>query len=164
MKMTPPRYSKAGICCPLSLAFPQALAIASRDPDAHDLHQERLIRDIMAVDELPYTLAQKVMIEIFIANRDRSAIGIFHVPLEGGLLLWSTLALVAWPLVFYLPVSQPFADSMLATYDELPEPASLFNTGSWTWTWMEPIIGTASFSILCLQLFRGQMKKLALKP
>ena len=92
------------------------------------------------------------------------AVAMFQLPLEGGLLLAATGAIVAWPLVFDLAPAKAFADITHASYDELPDPVVWVNTGTWTWAWMEPLIGTASFSILCLQLFRGQMKKLALKP
>merc|ERR1712187_678944 len=36
--------------------------------------------------------------------------------------------------------------------------------GTWTWSWMEPMIGTASFVILCSQLARAQMWKLNMRP
>ena len=29
--------------------------------------------------------------------------------------------------------------------------------GTWTWTWMEPMIGTASFALLCAQFARAQV-------
>ena len=116
----------------------------------------------MAVDEVPYSQAQQKMIEIFVANRE--GVSIYHNPLEAGLVVCGSAAVLAWPLVFSLEPAKVFADSLLASYDELPEPAVMLNTGTWTWAWMEPLIGTASFSILCLQLVRSQMKKLALKP
>jgi len=145
----------------------EALAIASRDVKAHDLHQERLIRDIMAVDGVEYVAASEKMKEIFAANRK----GMFLrcLPVEAGCFLFAGLALGAFPLVFHFETSQMFADFVQTSYDQVPEAGrwrdhGLANTGTWSWAWMEPIIGTCSFSILCLQLLRGQMKKLALNP
>ena len=144
----------------------EALAIAARDSESHDLHQERLIRDIMAIDNVQYEGAAEKMKEVFSANRR----GLTMVlPLEAGCVLFAGLSMVCFPLVFHFETSQAFADFVMASYDEIPETGrwrehGLANTGSWSWTWMEPIIGTASFSILCLQLLRNQMKKLALRP
>lgn len=36
--------------------------------------------------------------------------------------------------------------------------------GTWTWTWMEPMIGTASFVLLSFQLIRSHMQRIDLKP
>ncbi len=51
--------------------------------------------------------------------------------------------------------------------EDLPDPATLdtmWKVGTWTWTWMEPAIGTASFVLLALQLVRSHMQKIDLKP
>ncbi|CAE8586396.1 unnamed protein product [Polarella glacialis] len=36
--------------------------------------------------------------------------------------------------------------------------------GTWTWSWMEPMIGTASFVLLCCQFTRAQVLKMNMKP
>merc|ERR1711879_660804 len=36
--------------------------------------------------------------------------------------------------------------------------------GAWTWSWMEPILGTASFVLLCLQLGRSQCVRMRYYP
>ena len=41
---------------------------------------------------------------------------------------------------------------------------SFWNVGSWTWGWMEPYLGTASFVLLGLQFTRAQMQKINWKP
>ena len=46
----------------------------------------------------------------------------------------------------------------------IPPGAVAADIGTWTWAWMEPMIGTASFSILCLQLVRSAMVNLAYRP
>lgn len=36
--------------------------------------------------------------------------------------------------------------------------------GSWSWNWMEPTLGEASFFILCMQMTRNNMQNLGWKP
>ena len=36
--------------------------------------------------------------------------------------------------------------------------------GGWTWNWMEPVLGTASFVLLALQFSRAQLENLAIRP
>lgn len=55
---------------------------------------------------------------------------------------------------------------MFVTTD-VPEPHDLetiFETGSWTWNWMEPPLGTISFVLLTLQFSRSQLQNLGVKP
>mmetsp|Transcript_8966 Transcript_8966/g.16118 ORF Transcript_8966/g.16118 Transcript_8966/m.16118 type:complete len:113 (-) Transcript_8966:129-467(-) len=50
---------------------------------------------------------------------------------------------------------------------DIPEPSELdtwLEVGAWTWNWMEPVLGTASFVLLCLQFSRAQIQNLGLKP
>jgi len=37
-------------------------------------------------------------------------------------------------------------------------------TGAWTWNWMEPILGTLSYTLLTLQVARQGIKNLGMKP
>ncbi len=143
----------------------EALALAARDPTAHDIHQERLIRDIMATDGLVYDDAAPIMKKMFSANQLSHA-SLF--PYEVGLGLTSLGAILCFPLVFHFDSARAFADLLAANYDvaEMPsvDVATMTKTGSWSWEWMEPMIGTASFSILCFQLLRTTAKRLAFNP
>eukprot|EP00980_Cylindrotheca_fusiformis_P012932 scaffold3235_cov83-Cylindrotheca_fusiformis.AAC.3 len=50
---------------------------------------------------------------------------------------------------------------------DIPEPRDLetrLEVGAWTWNWMEPPLGTLSFSLLCLQYARAQLENLGLHP
>ena len=50
---------------------------------------------------------------------------------------------------------------------DFPEPKDLetwLEVGSWSWNWMEPPLGQASFFLLCLQYSRDQMKNIGMKP
>ena len=40
----------------------------------------------------------------------------------------------------------------------------VWKVGTWTWNWMEPIIGTWSFVLLALQLVRSNMAMIDAKP
>ena len=74
-------------------------------------------------------------------------------------------AVVAFPLVFHLESARFFADQIFSShYEHLPDDAACAKVGEWSWCWMEPMIGTASFSILCLQVLHTQIKDLGLKP
>ena len=48
--------------------------------------------------------------------------------------------------------------------DGLADLDTFWNVGSWTWGWMEPYLGTASFVLLGLQFSRAQMQKMDWKP
>lgn len=137
------------------------LLVLSRDSEAHDVHQERLIRDIMAVDNIPYDDAEDVMKAMFKYNQLNH---MWMLPYDFTLISTGAAAVVCVPLVFDFEAAKAFADLVSASSEEVPAVHSAANVGSWTWTWMEPMIGTASFSILCLQLFKGVMQKLALRP
>ena len=50
----------------------EMLFFAARDPLAHDVHQERLIREIMCVDDVDYDTAAETMRAIFRTNIDQS--------------------------------------------------------------------------------------------
>ena len=99
----------------------------------------------MAIDNIQYEDAAENMKEVFTANRR----GLTMVlPLEVGFVLFAGLSMVCFPLVslvFHFETSQAFADFVMASYDEIPETGrwrehGLANMGSWSWTWMEPII------------------------
>lgn len=39
-----------------------------------------------------------------------------------------------------------------------------YTKGSWSWAWMEPLIGQASFMLLTMQFARSQLTNMGLKP
>jgi len=50
---------------------------------------------------------------------------------------------------------------------DVPEPADMetvYEIGAWAWNWMEPALGTASFTLLAFQFMRAQMQNMDLKP
>ena len=113
-------------------------------------------------DNIEYDAARERMKEVFRTNYHASAM--YELPPFVGLVVSGVAAVVCVPLVFDLETASWFAEQACVDPDEGPGAApSVATVGSWTWAWMEPMIGTASFSILCLQLFREQMITLAIK-
>ena len=117
----------------------------------------------MAVDDLEYPKACEKMKEIYKLNEDMSRI--LLVPLHVGLFGCAFAGVIVVPLVFDHTLAFRFADVIGAEQmGSLPEEATMATVGEYTWPWMEPIIGTLSFSILCAQLFRGAAVNLAYSP
>jgi hypothetical protein len=129
----------------------------------HEACFERLIRDVMRVDNLEYMEAKKVADSIRASNRQhvRKWAAFNWIGLFG-----STFCLLASiPMVFSRRCALMFNERFVTT--EVPEAADLetfYEVGSWTWNWMEPLMGTGSFMLLCLQLARSQMVNMDYKP
>lgn len=67
--------------------------------------------------------------------------------------------------VFHSDTAIYFAREFVQT--DVPPPEEIntvWKVGSWTWEWMEPIIGTWSFMLLSLQLIRANMNIIEWKP
>ena len=65
------------------------------------------------------------------------------------------------PLVFYKPLVKMFNATFVTM--ECPPPSDLdtiLETGAWAWNWMEPPLGTISFTLLCLQWAQEQKRKI----
>ncbi|KAJ1450756.1 hypothetical protein M885DRAFT_531404 [Pelagophyceae sp. CCMP2097] len=141
----------------------EMLFYAARDMTAHDVHQERLIREIMVVDNIGYDEAAEEMRLMFRHNSEQS--WYLMVPFHAGLGICVISALCSVPFVFNPTAATGFAALIGATPEEpLAAGVGMANVGSWSWPWMEPLIGTASFAILCLQLLRALMLNLAYRP
>jgi len=73
--------------------------------------------------------------------------------------------IASFPLVFHYDTSFWF-NKWYVTAD-VPEPKDLetwLEVGSWTWGWMEPVLGQVSFALLTAQFFRAQMGHLGWRP
>jgi hypothetical protein len=140
----------------------EMLFFAARDPNSHDIHQERLIREIMVVDDVDYDEAAERMRVLYRHNFLASRYML--MPLHFGLGLCGVSAVGCFPLVFHYPTAAAFADLVAAVPEAPIEDVACANVGTWTWAWMEPMIGTASFSILCLQLLRQSLIANFYKP
>mmetsp|Transcript_57636 Transcript_57636/g.78588 ORF Transcript_57636/g.78588 Transcript_57636/m.78588 type:complete len:124 (-) Transcript_57636:762-1133(-) len=47
---------------------------------------------------------------------------------------------------------------------DISEIDTVFKVGTWTWQWMEPMLGTATFVLISLQLSRAHMQNINEKP
>uniref|UniRef100_A0A7S4L950 Transmembrane protein n=1 Tax=Paramoeba aestuarina TaxID=180227 RepID=A0A7S4L950_9EUKA len=132
----------------------------------HGARKERLLREVMVVDKCDWSTARQKVFEMDKANDTfRSMIKLpYQIGVFGGLIG----ALSSIPLVFYKPWALWFNEKFV--HADLPDggmeelDASFWNVGSWTWGWMEPYLGTASFVLLGLQFTRAQMQKIQWKP
>eukprot|EP00980_Cylindrotheca_fusiformis_P012926 scaffold3234_cov56-Cylindrotheca_fusiformis.AAC.1 len=120
----------------------------------HEAHCEVLKRHVMAVDQISYEDASIVYEEIATKNRTsfiRLAVYPYFIGIGAGMFA----AFASLPMVFDLNVAVWFNDLYVTT--DIPEPRDLetrLEVGAWTWNWMEPPLGTLSFSLLCLQYAR----------
>ena len=128
--------------------------------------KERLVREIMRVDKIEWEVARnKVETDINAAN-DRGK-WLVTLPYKVGVLAGLGAGISAVPLVFHKPTAAWFCETFV--HEDLPEGGlesldSIWKVGNWTWGWMEPYLGTASFVLLALQFTRIHMQRLHMKP
>ena len=116
--------------------------------------RERLIREIMHVDQLEWLPAsvlvdEMAVVEIkgHVAQKLSEAVGVGSI----------IFGLGALPMVFHLDTALWFNERFVTT--DVPAARDLetwLEVGQWTWNWMEPPIGTLSFVFLAFQFARGR--------
>jgi hypothetical protein len=129
----------------------------------HDANQERLRREVMAVDNVSWDEAGPILIEITDANK--AGMGLATFPNKLGVFVAMLTGVGSIPMVFQLDLALWFNEEYVTT--DVPPPVDLetwLETGAWTWTWMEPVLGTASFTLLGFQFARAQMLNMRMKP
>jgi hypothetical protein len=127
--------------------------------------RERLLREIMRVDDVNYDQALRTLEKINQAS-DKYAWAV-TLPYKFGLTVGVVSALSAMPLVFHKPTALWFNEHFV--HESLPEGGiesldTIWKVGNWTWGWMEPYLGTASFVLLGLQFARVHLQKMNMKP
>lgn len=130
--------------------------------DDHGACEERLRRNVMAVDQVDYDGAQEMMDTIKAECFKRMFIS--TLPYKIGVSTGLVGAVVCVPLVFHKQTAMWFNEVFVTT--DVPPPEDLetfYEVGSWTWGWMEPPLGTLSFVILAFQVVRAQMENMDLK-
>lgn len=115
---------------------------------------ERLVRHIMAVDNCSYADARQTMLLID-AKAAYQIDGAFW-PYTLAIGTCAVSGILSIPMVY----DKHFAEltNYLFVHSERPEPkdmTTMWQVSGWAWEWMEPLLGTAAFSILCVQLARG---------
>eukprot|EP00326_Haptolina_ericina_P017673 CAMPEP_0181181408 /NCGR_PEP_ID=MMETSP1096-20121128/7323_1 /TAXON_ID=156174 ORGANISM="Chrysochromulina ericina, Strain CCMP281" /NCGR_SAMPLE_ID=MMETSP1096 /ASSEMBLY_ACC=CAM_ASM_000453 /LENGTH=198 /DNA_ID=CAMNT_0023269913 /DNA_START=59 /DNA_END=656 /DNA_ORIENTATION=+ len=121
----------------------EALLILSANGDV-GARTERLIREIMAVDEVAWTEAAR-RVKHDILPRCTT-----NFEMMMGFAGYTSMMLLR---LAYKETALWF-NTRFVTAD-VPEPKDLetwLEVGTWTWGWMEPPLGTFSFAILCVQL------------
>jgi len=127
--------------------------------------RERLLREIMAVEGISWGDAHEKLAKLGEAKAKLYwvetlpyRIGIFGAMIGG---VMGTL------LVFNKPIAQMYAEKIAG--EELPEGVkdiselTMNQVGAWTWNWMEPMIGVASFVLLCCQFSKGQARQIHMR-
>jgi len=125
--------------------------------------REALIRNVMAVDDVEYDDATETVDEIAKVNRERMFV--HALPYHAGVLSAGVMGVFSIPMVFHFDTVHAFNEAFVTA--DVPEPKDLetwLEVGSWSWAWMEPLIGQASFFLLAMQFARHQLTNLGLKP
>jgi len=131
----------------------------------HCAHRERLIREIMAVDGVPWESAHETLSKL--DEHNEKYYWIESLPYRIGITCAVVGGVLGTLMVFCKPVALWYGENIAG--EELPEGVKDISelttnqVGSWTWSWMEPMIGVASFVLLCCQFSRAQLKKMNMK-
>jgi len=131
----------------------------------HCSRRERLLREVMCVDGVSWGQAHDVINSFDQFNERYYWLETFPYRLGITIAFLSGVASIA--LVFWRPVAVWYGEQVAG--EELPEGVadiselSVNQVGTWTWSWMEPMIGTASFVLLCCQFLRGQAVKMNMR-
>jgi len=129
----------------------------------HDACEERLTRNIMATDDVDWMTAKSKLSEIKAHNS--SVEWLVTLPYKVGISVAGVTGIGCIPMVFHTDTVKYFNQHYVTT--DVPEPQDMetvWEIGSWAWNWMEPPLGTASFTLLAFQLMRSQMQNMDLKP
>eukprot|EP00527_Entomoneis_sp_CCMP2396_P007629 CAMPEP_0198140474 /NCGR_PEP_ID=MMETSP1443-20131203/3630_1 /TAXON_ID=186043 /ORGANISM="Entomoneis sp., Strain CCMP2396" /LENGTH=242 /DNA_ID=CAMNT_0043802899 /DNA_START=215 /DNA_END=943 /DNA_ORIENTATION=+ len=129
----------------------------------HAARREVLIRHIMAVEEVPYRKALQIFAKIRVANFEGK--DLLGLPFYIGAITMVVGGLACVPLVFHLDTVEWF-NAAYVTADVPPQKdlETWLEVGAWSWNWMEPVLGTGTFLLMCTQYFRINMDHLGIKP
>ncbi|KAJ1450155.1 hypothetical protein M885DRAFT_533137 [Pelagophyceae sp. CCMP2097] len=124
---------------------------------------ERMTREIMRSDDVCWESAQPKVTELIAFAK--TGLWIAKFPYRVGI----TAALVAGfgsiPMCFDIHTALWFNEGYVTS--DVPEAKDLetwLEVGSWSWGWMEPPLGQASFFLLCIQYSRAQMTNIGMQP
>ncbi|KAH8072992.1 ATP-binding cassette sub-family A [Aureococcus anophagefferens] len=144
----------AGRATPFSGAGKRTRRARAGDDDAV---VERMVRDIMLVDGVSYADANEAAAT--------KGLWLTRFPYRVGIASALIAGFGSIPMCFDLHTTLWFNEGYVTT--DVPEAKDLetwLEVGSWSWNWMEPPLGQASFFLLCLQYSRDQMKNIGMKP
>lgn len=146
-----------------------------------EAREERLIREIMSVDNVSWADAHKTFMTVLESNR--KGLFLFTLPYKIGIAAAVVGAFGSIPMIFDINTVLWFNEiyvtsgKALTSLTQLPRLTLLptdvpdakdletpLEVGSFAWNWMEPPLGTISFFLLCMQYARSQMENLSAKP
>jgi len=129
----------------------------------HAACEERLVRNIMVVDGVDWVTANVKMREI--KKENLSVLWLATLPYKVGVSVGLVTGFGCVPMIFNRGIAEWFNERFVT--QDVPDEKdleTLWEVGLWTWSWMEPPLGTASFVLLALQFVRAQMLNMDWKP
>lgn len=133
--------------------------------NVHEAQKEQLLREIMRTDGISREEALEAMHHMDTYSKHWN--WLYSAPYYVGIGAALAAAVGSTVLVFHPTCVEAYASKVVG--EDLPEGVenvsdmSLNQIGAWSWTWVEPMVGTASFVILCLQVARGQAGRMNFK-
>jgi len=131
----------------------------------HGACRERLVREIMRVDQVDWPRARERVHEMNMEN-DRYA-HLVQLPYVIGITGGTASGLLSLPMVFHKPTVVWFAENVVRLPpEEIPveELTTCWQVGGFAWGYMEPLLGTLSFVLLAAQFIRANMQNMGLHP
>jgi len=140
----------------------EALIILAENGN-HEACTERLVRDVMRVDKIEWAAARDVVKKI--RAESRKGLWLATLPYKIGMTCGLVTGFGCLPMIFHKPTAMWFNQIFVTTaVPDKEDLETMLEVGSWTWGWMEPALGTASFTLLALQYVRAQMVNMDYKP
>jgi len=117
----------------------------------------------MSVDDVEYDAAEETVTEI--ANERKRLFVFEYLPYHTGMAAALGGGLISFPMIFHGDTVLWFNDKFVTTdVPDMKDLETFLEVGSFSWSWMEPIVGQVSFVLLVLQFARSQAINLGLKP
>jgi hypothetical protein len=124
--------------------------------------RERIIREIMAVDELEWDEAE-TMVDKIEASAGASALA--RAPYYTGMFAAMTGGVISFPLVFERNTVLWFNHNFVTMERPPPEDFETWlEVGAFSWNFSEPVLGQLSFALLAAQFCRAQMQNVGFRP
>ena len=129
----------------------------------HRALREMMTRHVMTVEQCNYEDAQPIVHAI--DHKNTESMQLLAMPLRVSAAAALCAGIAALPLVYHLPTVEWFNEAFVTT--DHPPPSDLdtpLEVSIWSWSWMEPSMGTFTYFILCMQLVRSHMHELGWMP
>ena len=124
--------------------------------------RERMVRDVVTVDNVDHAGAQQGVSDI--EQAAKSGLSISRLPYRVGIAGALIAGFGSIPMCFDLHTVLWFNEQYVTMdVEDAKNLETWLEVGSWSWNWMEPPLGQASFFLLCLQYSRDQMKNIGMK-